>query len=634
MTMMEQPALPVRALVAAEGRKRKSPEDPDKDKVSVKDRENDHGDKYYKKLNDISSVLGTIVANRERDQYREIRQPNNKYSQRDDRRDDRRQDNREWRGGRVGRGGNGRGRGGRRDHDDHRDGRREHAGIARQESSRPYKRRKSQAAGGSASPDMSDEEYTEHAYLARAADSNRTIGIDIKTYGDNEVEFIDLYGKEKGDLTQACRIRDAGPTLFKGTAQQREPDYFDDGDIPELIGSDDDEPTDNGNTSTWARRLGAREPSPGITIKQCFRITDPRKPEPDLREMAGPIQMDEPKTIDEVPMHTYLEAVKHIEWSMKAAVGTDDPDLLFGQPDRDGSTGYGRTSIYVRELVWDSIPPAIQKRWHLIAKVKLVPFDYNPREERTTDLKHLIMDIKDETTFIRQAHHLLVNESDDEMIEWYALVIRVAWSSCERRIPINREQALVKVMDQQRQFLLRWAASSSEPVNVGEEGEWICTTPIGDIEPNTVLKGFYRNFRTGVNKAYGETSRIFPNFDKTDMVVVEAKTACGERHELTRKASPTTEVTTNVGPVQPTGTTTLLHQLSEDRDKEIEGAQEYIKGTVPPSPTGTPRRPRTRFVAMMESAVIPNPEYPSDWDGDQEQPQGRPATGRKSTARA
>ena len=171
-------------------------------------------------------------------------------------------------------------------------------------------------------------------------------------------------------------------------------------------------------------------------------------------------------------------------------------------------------------------------------------------------------------------------------------------------------------------------------MSVGELGEWVCTTPVGDIKPKQLVQGYYRNFHTGEEKAYGETPRLFPNFDKNDKVVVEAKTACGERYELARTASPTKEVTMDVVPVQPTGTSTLLHNLSEDRDKEIDGAQEYITGTVSASPPGTSHRPRTRFRAMMESVVIPPVEYPSDWDEDQEQPQGRPAKGRKSTARA
>ena len=147
MTMMEQPALPIRALLAAEDRKRQFHEDPEKEKVPVKDPEIE---RVYKKLNDISSVLGKLVANKNRDPYRENRQPNrDKYSQRDDRRDDRSPD-KEWRGGRGGRGGNGRGWGGRREYDDH--GRREHAGIARQDTS--HKRSKNQGAGGLASPDV------------------------------------------------------------------------------------------------------------------------------------------------------------------------------------------------------------------------------------------------------------------------------------------------------------------------------------------------------------------------------------------------------------------------------------------------------------------------------------------------
>ena len=163
-------------------------------------------------------------------------------------------------------------------------------------------------------------------------------------------------------------------------------------------------------------------------------------------------------------------------------------------------------------------------------------------------------------------------------------------------------------------------------------GHRVCTTPISDIKHQQVLQGYYRNFRTGEEKAYGEIQRFFPNFNKNDKVVIEAKTACGE-HELTRKASPTKEVKTKVGSAQSNGTTTLLHNLSEDRAKGTDDVQEYITGTVPASPMGTPRRPRSRRgqQARVESMVFPEPEYPSDWDEDQEQPQGRPARGRKLT---
>ena len=178
------------------------------------------------------------------------------------------------------------------------------------------------------------------------------------------------------------------------------------------------------------------------------------------------------------------------------------------------------------------------------------------------------------------------------------------------------------------------STSQHGPLNVDDEGERICTTPLADIESNNMAQGYYRNFLTGEEKAYGEILRFFPNFNKNDKVVVEAKTACGERHELYRKASPTKEVKTNVETGRSSRTTTLLHNLSEDRDKETDGAQRYITGTVLESPTGTPRRPRTCFQAKVESAVHPDIEYPSDWDEDQEQPQGRPARGRKSTTRA
>jgi hypothetical protein len=65
-----------------------------------------------------------------------------------------------------------------------------------------------------------------------------------------------------------------------------------------------------------------------------LRIVDPWNPEPELREMAGPIQPDNPKTIEEAPKHSYSETVKHIEWSTKTAEGTDDPDIAFARDQR------------------------------------------------------------------------------------------------------------------------------------------------------------------------------------------------------------------------------------------------------------------------------------------------------------
>ena len=204
-------------------------------------------------------------------------------------------------------------------------------------------------------------------------------------------------------------------------------------------------------------------------------------------------------------------------------------------------------------------------------------------------------------------------------------------SRTDRQLPVATKASYDGA---QIHLIIILSTSQHGPLNVDDEGERICTTPLADIESNNMAQGYYRNFLTGEEKAYGEILRFFPNFDKTDKVVVEAKTACGERHELTRKASPTEEVKTNVETGQSSRTTTLLHNLSEDRDKETDGAQGYITGTVLESPTGTPRRLRTCFQAKVESAVHPDIEYPSDWDEDQEQLQGRPARGRKSTTRA
>ena len=145
------------------------------------------------------------------------------------------------------------------------------------------------------------------------------------------------------------------------------------------------------------------------------------------------------------------------------------------------------------------------------------------------------------------------------------------------------ERALVKVMHHHRQqFIL--STSQDGPLNVDDEGERVCTTPLADIESNKMAQGYYRNFLMGEEKASGEILRFFPNFDKTDTVVVEAKTACGERHELTRKAPPTTEVTTNVGPVQSTGTT------RRPRSSTISPKIETRRSTAPKNTSRAPFR--------------------------------------------
>ena len=106
-------------------------------------------------------------------------------------------------------------------------------------------------------------------------------------------------------------------------------------------------------------------------------------------------------------------------------------------------------------------------------------------------------------------------EAEDEAIDWHASAIRMVWSMDGQQIPANYERALVKLIHHHRQVILRDAASQDRTLDIGDLGVWVCTTPIGDIKinPQRLLQGFYRNFRTGeesVEKAYGETSRIFP----------------------------------------------------------------------------------------------------------------------------
>jgi hypothetical protein len=70
--------------------------------------------------------------------------------------------------------------------------------------------------------------------------------------------------------------------------------------------------------------------------------------------------------------------------------------------------------------------------------VQLVPWDYNPSEARTTDIKKPIMVCKDKETFIKKVHHCLLEDTDDEAIEWYTSVIRLAWAENRTSIPQTR----------------------------------------------------------------------------------------------------------------------------------------------------------------------------------------------------
>ena len=148
------------------------------------------------------------------------------------------------------------------------------------------------------------------------------------------------------------------------------------------------------------------------------------------------------------------------------------------------------------------------------------------------------------------------------------------------------------------------------------------------------MQGYYRNSSKGVEKAYGDPLRITPSFDKADKVIAEDNAACGERHELYRTASPTKGVQTIVTSGQPSWTTTLFQKPSDGfPDMEAEGLMEYITGTVPASPTGTPRKPRTRRQAKWD-LLMASIELPTDSGEDQEpeRPSPRPERRRRKSA--
>ena len=209
----------------------------------------------------------------------------------------------------------------------------------------------------------------------------------------------------------------------------------------------------------------------------------------------------------------------------------------------------------------------------------------------------------------------------------------------ERKIRPNEERAIVNLINHHRQMLLREAARASPDGILQFPGQisWICTTSAEEIKanPNGLVQGYYRNTFKGVEKYYGDPLRTSPSFDKADKAVAEDRTACGERHELYRTASSTKEVKTNVTPGQPSCSTTLVSQPSTaiSASAAEEPVEYYITGTVPASPTGTLRKPRTRRQAKHE-LLMANIVLPTDSDEDQEleRPSPRPDRRRRKSA--
>jgi hypothetical protein len=147
-------------------------------------------------------------------------------------------------------------------------------------------------------------------------------------------------------------------------------------------------------------------------------------------------------------------------------------------------------------------------------------------------------------------------------------------------------------MEHHRPELLGLAVSHDGTLSVDGLGEWVCTMRLAEIKVKQMVQGYYRNFLTVEEKAYGEIPLFFPNFYEDNKTVVEAMTTCGERHELPRKAlpsqyrliiKPSEEESAAVKIVQPTDTVAPLHNLPDARAKAADDEQENISGAVPAS---------------------------------------------------
>ena len=93
--------------------------------------------------------------------------------------------------------------------------------------------------------------------------------------------------------------------------------------------------------------------------------------------------------------------------------------------------------------------------------------------ERSTDPSEIVMDIKNRQELFKRAHYLLLEESDDEAIEWLAPIARIVWRFQANLIPERHERALQKAMHYRRQQRLRMAARIKEQAYAGNRGMWV-----------------------------------------------------------------------------------------------------------------------------------------------------------------
>ncbi len=197
-----------------------------------------------------------------------------------------------------------------------------------------------------------------------------------------------------------------------------------------------------------------------------------------------------------------------------------------------------------------------------------------------------------------------------------------------------------------------------------------------EIESNSVLQGYYRNFWSGEKRESGEILLLSLNLHNINNIVVKVNIAGGQRHDLElptkafseevettmerdeqRKSTPhLTKFSSRYGHLlkeffvleyiadtvpeqidQPNETATSVEECIKAQDEEADNEPKCISRTIPTSPIGNTRGQRTRHRAWVESLFIPEPitDILSETEEPvKEQPQGRPASVRKSTTRA
>ncbi len=135
--------------------------------------------------------------------------------------------------------------------------------------------------------------------------------------------------------------------------------------------------------------------------------------------------------------------------------------------------------------------------------------------------------------------------------------------------------------------------------------------------------------------------RHLQNLHKDNELVVEDHTAWGQRHELPAKASKQAmETAMEINELEINPTEEKIdhsHNIVDPEEQEADSDKEYISGPVPATPPRRTTGPRRAFAQWwtVDSALLPQAitDTPSDLEETPKKPKGRPALGRRSTAR-